>query len=152
MNPVRRSAGRKAPLAIVVLLIGIQLVPVDRSNPPASGNVSAPPEVQLILQRACYDCHSNATVWPWYSYVAPVSWLVARDVREGRRELNFSRWDSMMPGQLSNKMDEIRTRVEEGEMPLWFYVAVHPHAALSAADIAALREWTLAASPPAVVP
>jgi hypothetical protein len=80
-------------LAIVLLLVVIQFVPVDRSNPPVTSEVPASPEARAVLRRACYDCHSNETVWPWYSKVAPVSWLVARDVHKGREELNFSTWD-----------------------------------------------------------
>src|SRR5450759_484008 len=78
--------------AVVVALGAIQLIPVDRTNPPVQKEMPAPPDVQAILRRSCYDCHSNETVWLWYSKVAPISWLVSRDVRQGRRELNFSDW------------------------------------------------------------
>src|SRR5688572_19601769 len=80
-------------LGILLLLVAIQFVPVDRVNPPVEAEVPALANVRAILRRACYDCHSNETVWPWYSQVAPVSWLVVRDVREGREELNFSTWN-----------------------------------------------------------
>jgi hypothetical protein len=82
---------RTAVFSLLALGILIQLIPIRRDNPPATGSVAAPPEVMSILRRSCYDCHSNETIWPWYSRVAPVSWLVARDVHEGRRHVNFSR-------------------------------------------------------------
>ena len=80
-------------LVMVVVLVGIQFIPVNRSNPPVEEEIPVLPEVKAILKRACYDCHSNETVWPGYSRVAPVSWLLAWDVGEGREELNFSTWN-----------------------------------------------------------
>ena len=79
----------------VVLFVAIQLVPVDRSNPPVEADLEAPEAVTAVLRTACYDCHSNETHWPWYSYVAPVSWLVAHDVEEARSEFSFSRWEKL---------------------------------------------------------
>jgi hypothetical protein len=79
-------------LSTIALAIAIQLAPIDHDNPPATASVTAPAPVASILRRACYDCHSHETTWPWYSYVAPVSWLVARDVHEGRRHMDFSTW------------------------------------------------------------
>ena len=74
-----------AVLALAAVFVAIQLVPVHRDNPPVASDLDAPADVKSILRRACYDCHSNETRWPWYAYVAPVSWLVAHDVEEGRR-------------------------------------------------------------------
>jgi hypothetical protein len=128
-------------LGMVILFVVIQFVPVDRSNPPVEQDVAAPAEVQAILRRACYDCHSNETVWPWYSYVAPVSWLVARDVHEGRAELNFSTWNRLSTREQVEAMHESWEEVEEGEMPPWFYLPPHPEARLSAADLDILRRW-----------
>ena len=71
-----------------------QLVPVERTNPPVEAEIVAEPEVHALLRRACYDCHSHETVWPWYAWVAPVSWLVAHDVDHAREELDFSRFES----------------------------------------------------------
>ena len=78
--------------ALAVVLAGIQLVPVERTNPPVESEVAAPPAARAVLRRACYDCHSHETRGPWYAQVAPISWLVANDVQEGRRELNCSQW------------------------------------------------------------
>ena len=99
--------------------------------------------MQAILPRACYDCHSNATVWPWYSRVAPFSWLVGRDVREGRREVNFSTWNRLTARPQVKKLKESWREVADGDMPPWFYVGVHRDARLSADDRAALRQWAL---------
>lgn len=128
-------------LALVLALVAAQAVPVDRSNPPVSADVGAPPEVQPILRRACYDCHSNETVWPSYAAVAPISWLVAHDVEEGRAELNFSRWSSYGDAARRKKLKETAEEVAEGEMPPWYYTLMHPEAALGAEDVATLRAW-----------
>ncbi len=138
---------RRGLLGLVLACAAIQLVPVNRSSPPVEAEVVAPANVRAVLRRACYDCHSNETAWPWYSRVAPVSWLVARDVREGRREVNFSDWGRYAPERKLKKLKECREQVAEGKMPPWFYVIAHRDAALSAEDQALVREWTLAAPP-----
>jgi cbb3-type cytochrome oxidase cytochrome c subunit len=130
-------------LVIVVVFVAMQVVPLDRSNPPVSAEVAAPPEARAVLRRACYDCHSNETVWPWYAWVAPVSWLVARDVHEGRRELNFSVWGRYTTKEQVKKLKETWETVEEGEMPPWYYLPLHRNARLSAQDKAVLQRWAL---------
>jgi len=136
----RRLVVRALWILAAVLLLA-QLVPVDRTNPPGGAEVAAPPEVHAILKRACYDCHSSETVWPWYSRVAPVSWLIARDVREGRNEVNFSIFTQYPEKRRRRKWKEIPEQIEKSEMPPWFYTAVHPEARLSDADRAALLRW-----------
>jgi len=136
-----RYLRRAVWLGLAVLAIA-QAFRVDKTNPPVQQDVAAPPEVAAVLQRACYDCHSNETVWPWYSNVAPISWLLARDVREGRRELNFSAWNEYNAKKQTKKLKEIAEEVAEGEMPPWLYIAAHRHAALSQADAERLRVWT----------
>lgn len=117
---------------VLVLFVGIQLVPYGRAhtNPPV---VAEPawdsPATRALFMRACADCHSNETVWPWYSNVAPVSWLISRDVIEGREHFNISQW-----GQQRNEGDEAAETVREGEMPLWFYLPLHPEAKLTPAE------------------
>jgi hypothetical protein len=120
----------------VLLLVAIQVVPYGRrhTNPP----VRVEPRwdsagTRALAARACFDCHSNETVWPWYSHVAPVSWLNQRDVDQGRRKLNFSEWD-----QPSKEGHESAKTVRKGKMPPWFYVAFHPDARLTAAEEQAL--------------
>jgi hypothetical protein len=127
--------------AIVLVAVGIQFVPVDRTNPPVQAVVAAPPEVYDVLERSCFNCHSNQTEWPWYSYVAPVSWLVVRHVNEARQEMNFTEWNTLSPGEQSDKIKECWEEVEEGRMPLPSYVRMHPEARLSEMDRAFIRDW-----------
>jgi len=128
-------------LLLLVAFVAIQFVPVERTNPPVEAEIDAPPEVAAILHRACYDCHSHETRWPWYARVAPASWLLERDVREARRKLNFSTWGSYNEQRQARKIEEIVEQTSEGEMPLWFYVPLHPSAKLSEADLAVLANW-----------
>jgi hypothetical protein len=125
-------------VAGVLLFALIQLVPtgVSYTNPPV---VKEPnwdsPQTRALAQRACFDCHSNETTWPWYSKVAPVSWLVAKDVNEGRRKLNFSDWGQS--GQRrgdEDPVEEITRNIENGQMPPWYYTLLHPTASLSAVE------------------
>lgn len=138
--------GSKRALTLIVATLGVlflavQFVPVDRSNPARQTRVPASPEARAVLQRACYDCHSNEVRWPWYSYVAPVSWLVAKDVKEGRAALNFSTWNLLSADEQTEAFKESWEKVQEGEMPLWFYLPLHPSAKLSPADRAVLQSW-----------
>lgn len=137
---LKKMIVRGAIALVAVGLVGfiaIQFVPVERTNPPV---VSEPnwdsPETRALAQRACFDCHSNQTTWPWYSQVAPASWLVADHVIEGRDKFNMSEWPS-------GEGDEAAKAVAEGEMPLFGYVLMHPEAKLTPAEteqlIAGLR-------------
>lgn len=135
-------------LVVVIVFAVIQFIPVDRSNPPVEEEILASPEVKAILKRACFDCHSNETVWPEYSRVAPISWLLVWDVREGQKELNFSTWNRYSQKKRDKNIKEIWKEVEEGEMPPWFYLPLHPEARLSDNDRAVLQAW--AASVPSV--
>ncbi len=132
----------KVTLGVVaVALVGAQAIRPERSNPPVEHDVGAPPEVATVLRRACYDCHSHETVWPWYSLVAPASWLVAHDVAEGREELNFSTWMAYGPKKKAKKLHELSGTVTEGEMPPWVYRVAHPPARLTADEQRALTAW-----------
>jgi hypothetical protein len=125
----------------LVLLIAIQFVQPDRTNPPANPAarfeaVAKPsPEIAGILKRACGDCHSNETKWPWYSRIAPVSWLVADDVKQGRAHLNFSEWNFLGPEASAIKLRDACKEVRSGDMPLWQYKLIHPEARITQADI-----------------
>ena len=119
-------------VATLALLAVVQVVPYGRahSNPP----VRAEPRwdsraTRALAVRACYDCHSNETTWPWYSNVAPISWLLQRDVDGGRSTLNFSEWNRPQEA----KADVVEA-VQSGDMPPWYYLPMHPHAKLSASD------------------
>ena len=98
-------------------------------------------EVSRILREACYDCHSNETVYPWYASVAPISWLVIHDVDEGRDELNFSTWADYPLKRQNHKLDEIIELVEEGEMPMAVYKITHPEARLTNEEINLVIDW-----------
>jgi mono/diheme cytochrome c family protein len=127
---------KRGLLAGVVAMLAIQLVPYgrDHTNPPVSGEPAwDSPRTRELAVRACFDCHSNQTVWPWYSNVAPVSWLVQRDVDEGRDELNYSEWDRGEDGE------ESAETVREGSMPPFPYPLTHPDARLDDAERAALE-------------
>jgi hypothetical protein len=131
---------------LLVGLLGLfalaQLVPVSRTNPPFEQEVEAPHAVRAVLERSCYDCHSHATRWPWYARVAPASWLLAYDVSEAREHLNFSTWNRYDADERQENLEEIEEVLEEGEMPPWFYLPLHPSARLSEADLATVRTWT----------
>lgn len=137
---MRRSFAAAVVVLVTVLLLA-QLVPVARSNPPVVAPITAPPEVMTVLDRACADCHSHETRWPWYSRVAPVSWLVVRDVDEGREKLNLSTWGALEPKRQQKLREEMWEEVSEGEMPLRMYRLAHPEARLSEADRELLRRW-----------
>lgn len=125
--------------ALIAIFLGIQLIPVDRSNPPVVSDLEAPIEVKTILKRSCYDCHSNEVKWPWYSYLAPVSWLVSHDVKEGREELNFSEWSNYSGD--AKKKEKIIEEISEGEMPLPIYLITHPEASVSKQELEILKQW-----------
>jgi mono/diheme cytochrome c family protein len=142
----RRITGRRLALGLVLALLLVQLIPVERTNPPVQSEVDAPAEVQAILRGACYDCHSHATRWPWYSRVAPVSWMVANHVKEGRGELNFSDWPRIDFEEQEHALKDIREQITKGKMPLRGYTWMHREARLSDAQRAALLAWTASAS------
>jgi hypothetical protein len=130
-------------VAVIVVLIAVQFAPLDTTNPPVEQDIPASPEVKAVLRRACYDCHSNETVWPWYSRIALISWLIVRDVQEGREELNFSTWNRYSTKEQVKKLKESWEEVQEGKMPPWFYLAVHRDVRLAEADRALVRQWAL---------
>jgi hypothetical protein len=130
-----------------VALVGMQFIPVDRSNPPVTSNIPASAAVDSVIRRACYDCHSNETVWPWYAHVAPISFLVARDVHQGRRHLNFSTWGQYDTAKQTKLVREIWKQVSTGEMPMTIYLPMHPHARLSAQDKAVFEAWAKTVDP-----
>lgn len=138
--------GWKAPLIILSVFAAVQVVPVARSgNPSSRSAISAPPQIKATLKRACYDCHSNQTRWPWYSRIAPASWLVHRDVTLGRKEVNFSQWEGYYPITRRRKLQWIGRVLREERMPPVSYELMHPEARLTRADRDALERWVRAA-------
>ncbi len=129
-------------LVVVAGFVAIQVVPYGRShtNPAV---VAEPawdsPRTRELARAACFDCHSNETAWPWYTNVAPVSWLTQRHVDEGREQLNFSTW-----GRGEQETEHAARLVQRGEMPPWDYLLLHPEARLSDADKQALIDGIVA--------
>ena len=142
-----RKVIRRSFLFVAVAFLLIQLVPVERTNPPVTAEVEASDPVMEALRNACYDCHSNETRWPWYSRVAPVSWRISQHVRMGRRNLNFSEWQGMSAEDRADAMEEIWEEVERGSMPLSDYLSMHPEAVLTESQRETLRRWSLGEEP-----
>lgn len=123
-------------IALGIFII-IQLIPTDRpevilDNPnDLLSNNEVPEDIEKILRTSCYDCHSNETHYPWYAYVAPISFLVIRDTEQGRGDLNFSNWEKLDKIEKAEMFDEISEEVGEGEMPMKIYPIAHPSAKLS---------------------
>lgn len=138
----KRSTWKIVLGIIVIIFIAIQFIPVGRTNPPVTSDIPAPPEVKSILHRACYDCHSNETDWPWYSHVAPSSWLVAHDVHEAREHMNWSQWDQYDADDREDFIKGIWKLVDKGEMPLWYYQIAHPESKLSEQDKMTIKNWS----------
>ncbi len=139
--------GKVFGLIIVFLLVLIQFVPAGLPDTIAENendllyNNQIPEQVAVILKTSCYDCHSNETNYPWYSYVAPVSWLVGKDIREGREELNFSEWESLSKIDKAKHLDNIIDEVSDGDMPMNIYTIIHTDAKLSSEEIEQLANW-----------
>ncbi len=139
--PLKRIFARRVVPGVVGLLVAMQMGTCSRTNPPVIAQAPVPSEVGSLLRKACYDCHSNETVWPWYSRVAPVSWLVWSDVTEGRQHLNFSEWPSDV--KIRHKhLTDVRDEISGGDMPLWFYLPMHSAARLTSAQKQLILEWT----------
>ena len=122
----------------------IQLIPYgrDHSNPPERATINwDTPQTEVLVRGACFDCHSNQTVWPWYSNVAPTSWLLARDIGQAKNAFNF---DELTPEQAANMVGEMVEKVQENEMPPFQYQIMHPTSRLSGAERQQLIDGLLA--------
>jgi len=134
-------------IILIAVVVIMQLIPSGRPEVVKENkddlllNNEVPGEVANLLKVACYDCHSNESVYLWYSYVAPVSWLVARDVRLGKEELNFSTWESNDKMRKAKLLDDIVEEVSDGGMPMAIYPLMHPEAKLKKEDRQAIVDW-----------
>ena len=128
-------------IGLGVVFVAIQFIPVERTNPPVTGLVDAPEDVLTTLRRSCWDCHSNETDWPWYAYVAPMSFRVSQHVWMAREHVNFTEWDSYDAEELDEAYEEIAKEIEKGGMPLSDYLLVHRDAKLTTADRDRLVSW-----------
>jgi hypothetical protein len=134
-------------LGLLIVFVLIQLYRPSRENPPVDQaktieqSIAIPQNVETVLSRSCNDCHSSKTIWPWYSSIAPMSWLLADHVKDGRKELNFSEWGDFSARRKRRKFEEICEQVNKGHMPIDSYVWLHRDAKLSPAERNLLCDW-----------
>lgn len=134
-------------LTLVVILVALQLVPNEL--PPVAarpatdllGNGKVPEVIGSMLKTSCYDCHSMETKYPWYSELAPVSWLVSNDIRVGREELNFSDWTTLAKRKKVKSLENLRDEVLEGHMPMPIYLVLHREARLTDEQRKQIADW-----------
>jgi len=132
---------------IAAVFLGIQLIPVDRENKPVDRSQNfvdinkTPEDIKVILKNTCYDCHSNETEYPTYSYIAPISWTIKDHINEGRKHLNFSEWGSYNKDLKENAIEKTISTVESQEMPLPSYIGYHPKANLTTIQRKALEKY-----------
>ncbi|MDP2721394.1 MAG: heme-binding domain-containing protein [Bacteroidales bacterium] len=133
---------------LLIIVLVLQVIPTNRPETKTNNpndlivNNQVPAEVADMLRNACYDCHSNESKYPWYAYVAPVSYLINKDIREGRKHLNFSDWQGLETTKKLKLLDEISDEVGGGDMPYFIYPPLHPEARLSDADRQKMVDWT----------
>ena len=139
---------KKLAVFLAVLAVVLQFLQPKRTNPPIeesktlAAHVNIPPQVEAILHRSCYDCHSNRTVWPWYGHVAPFSWVVVDDVNRGRHHVNFSNWEAQVsPKEASDHLRLICKETRDRMMPPLTYLLIHRKSRLSSKDIHTLCSW-----------
>ncbi|HVZ57462.1 MAG TPA: heme-binding domain-containing protein [Chitinophagaceae bacterium] len=138
---------KKILLILLVILVVIQFFHPAKNQ--ASGEqpnsiarvYTVSPEVKTILDKACMDCHSNNTIYPWYSKIQPVDWWMDNHIREGKHDLNFDEFASYSPRRQYRKLEQVMKQVKEGEMPLNSYTWIHKNAILTDAEKATLTQW-----------
>lgn len=130
-------------LVFFIILILMQAIQVDKTNPVVdkSLEIQAPKEIMGIFKNACYACHSNQTTWPWYSSIAPASWIIKDHVTHGRKALDFTSWESYSEDEKTKKLKEIY-RTVYASMPLASYISMHEEAELSKEQRELVRTWT----------
>jgi hypothetical protein len=146
---MNRARVRKVVLALVVILIAMQVFQPNRTNPPMipsrslSAHVAVPQGVYSALMRGCGDCHTNQTRWPWYSRVAPYSWVITDDVNQGRRHLNFEDWEAQEgPKQANDHLADICKEIQQKGMPPFSYRLLHPESKLRPEEISSICAWS----------
>ncbi len=141
------SRFKKIAWAIAIGLIAIQFIQPARN---ASGQVletdiskavSIPDSVQMILKKACYDCHSNNTIYPFYAYIQPIGWLLNSHIKEGKSQLNFSDFGSLPKRRQASKLKSIANQIKDGAMPLPAYAMLHKNAVLGKTDKDLIINW-----------
>lgn len=141
---------KKITLSLAVVLLAIQFIrPTKNVSEGLSANdisyayTTMPKEIHVLLQKKCYDCHSNNTHYPWYANVQPVAWFLASHVEEGKEHLNFSEFTTYEKKRADHKLEELVEEVLQGEMPLKSYTLIHREAVVTAQEASALRNWVL---------
>jgi hypothetical protein len=149
MVKTRRSRRNWSSLLVIILfcIAAAQFVRPVIANPPVTRDIAAPPEVEQVLRKSCYNCHSNETRLAWFDRLTPANWLVAGHIRDGRRALNFSEWDSLTRDQQKTKLFESLYQAERDAMPLSQYLLLHPGSKITAGDIAVLKNYLGAQTP-----
>ena len=141
---------KKILIAFALILLIIQFIRPEKNIAPAPSEANiathyaTPDNVKKILERSCYDCHSNTTKYPWYASIQPVGWWLADHVKEGKAEINFDAFMTYKPKKARHKMEEVNEMVKEGEMPLSSYTIVHRDAKLSEEEKLILSDWAVA--------
>ena len=142
-----KSIGKRTLIVIVVFLVVMQFIHPEKNSNAAVGNnditkqFAMPDSVRLVLSRACFNCHTNNTVYPWYSRIQPLDWWMNDHISEGKRHLNFSEFCRYTPKRQAKKMKEVATTVEKDEMPLNSYLWIHKEAILTAGEKKMIEDW-----------
>lgn len=138
---------KKILWGVLALLVIIQFFRIDKSNPesdPAMDFIAMtnpPAEVAGMIKASCYDCHSNQSVYPWYTNVAPVSWWIKKHINDGRKHLNFSEWGNYEERRRNHKLEEFYGEVNQREMPLKSYLIIHSESRLSDEQVKKMTDW-----------
>jgi len=130
-------------MIFIIILIALQLIPIERSNPSTDQNIALhpPKEVESILKKACYDCHSNETKWPFYANIAPLSFSISSHIKDGRKALNFSEWKNIDPKIKTKRIQRAIKTIKNGMMPLPTYLWLHDEAKLTKEEKRVLTTW-----------
>ena len=138
---------KKVLIIVIVFLVAIQFITIDKTNPPLEmskdfiSTTNPPSDLGTVIKSSCYDCHSHHTKYPWYSNVAPVSWLIKDHINNGRNHLNFSTWADYSEKKKDHKLEECIEMVKSGEMPMNGYVMLHDEAEITHENKMKLISW-----------
>ena len=139
-------------LLLAIVFVALQFFQIDKSNPPIvqaetlEAITYVSPDVSIIFGKACNDCHTNKTIYPWYAYVQPAGWMLKDHIDEGRRRLNFSKFATYDSNKRSKKLEDVCEQVQSAEMPLPSYTWIHRDAVLTDSEKQALCDWTVTVS------